>query len=239
MQRFASVMPRLLPLAVAIFILLGGLPAVAQESSAPRFLTIAGHGHSQADTTLAEITLGLIGKGNSTKTTYEQLTKRTAALTKMFQSRQAKAVNLSNIHLNLKDGRDGKPQKNEYEAYQTIEFRVAADNIGVLDDAIAADIDRIQRIRYVAAEQDLSAARDKAIKAAIADAQAQANVALGQLGFSPQDIVDIQVNDVITQAPGDNAPPKADSYVSWSADTPTLATGQQGVDVTVTLKVRY
>ncbi|MFG6105898.1 SIMPL domain-containing protein [Leptothoe sp. EHU-05/26/07-4] len=245
MQRLAKIGQRLLPwlLTALILMTVGGLPALAQGASTPpRIITVTGHGHHTAPTTLAEITLGISDKGDSAKATYTQLAKRTSAIAKTLKARKVDNIKTSNVHLDLKYGRDGKPQKDEYEAYRNIEFQVPADEIGVLDNAIALNIDRIQNIRYLANEKDLLAARDQALEKAITDAQAQAKVALDQLGFSLEDVVDIQVNDAITQAPGVDAVPKGDGYASgsWSAASSlAVEDGAQAVDVQVTLKVQY
>ena len=187
MQRLTKIGQRLLPwlLTALILITVGGLPALAQGASTPpRIITVTGHGHHTAPTTLAEITLGISDKGDSAKATYTQLAKRTSEIAKTLKARKVDNIKPSNAHLDLKYGRDGKPQKDEYEAFRNIEFQIPADEIGVSDDAISLNIDRIQDIRYLAIEKDLLAARDRALKAAIADAQSQANVALEQLGFS-------------------------------------------------------
>lgn len=243
MQRLIKIKQQLLPWLLAVLILItigGGLPAVAQEASAPRILAVTGHGHKQAPATLAEITLGVSSKGDSAKEVYEQLDKRSAAVAKLLKAGKAESVKASNINLDLKYDRDGKPKKNDYEGYRNIRFQVSADKIGVLDDAIATDIDRIHNISYRASEKDILAARNQALEEAIADAQAQAKVALDKLGFSSQEVVDIQVDDALIQAPGFEAAPKGDSYSSgrW-ADTPIATDGEQAVDVKVTLKVRY
>ena len=244
MQRLENMGQRWLPwlLAVVILISVGGLPAFAQASpTTTRTLVVNGYGHDQAPTTLAEITLGLTSKADSAKATYTKMSKRTSDISKLLKARKAKTIKMSNVRLDLKYGRDGKPQKDDYEGYQTIEFQVPTDDIGILDDAIALNIDRVQNIRYLASEQDLQAARNRALEAAIDDAQAQAKVALEQLDFTIQDIVDIQVNDAIMQAPDVDAVPKVDSGWSAADYSGNLAVedGEQTVDVKVTLKVKY
>ena len=241
MQRLIKTKQQLLPwlLAALILITIGSLPAVAQEASAPRILAVTGHGHEQAPATLAEITLGVSSRGDSAKKIYEQLDKRSAAVAKLLKAGNAEAVKTSNMNLNLKYDRDGKPKKDDYEGYRNIRFQVSADKIGVLDDAIATDIDRIHNISYRASEKDILVARDQALERAIIDAQAQAKVALDKLGFSIQEVVDIQVDDALIQAPGAEPVPKGDSYSSGRWDNSIVEDGEQAVDVKVTLKVRY
>lgn len=243
MQRLIKTKQQLLPwlLAVLILITIGGnLPAVAQEASAPRILAVTGHGHEQAPATLAEITLGVSSRGDSAKKIYEQLDQRSAAVAKLLEAGKAEGIKTSNMNLNLKYDRDGKPKKTDYEGYRNIRFQVSADKIGVLDDAIATDIDRIHSISYRASEKDILVARNQALEKAITDAQAQAKVALDKLGFSIQEVVDIQVDDALIQAPGSEPVTKGDSYSSgrW-VDNPVVENGEQSVDVKVTLKVRY
>ncbi|MEM9266736.1 MAG: SIMPL domain-containing protein [Cyanobacteria bacterium P01_F01_bin.13] len=242
MQRLVKIVQSLLPwvLAAVILFTISGRPATAQQSAIPRTLAVTGYGQDPATTTLAQITLGLSDKGNSAKAAHKILDQRSSALVSLLKSKNVTRVKTSNINLNLKFDRDGKPQKEGFEGYQNIEFQVPVDKIGVLDDAIATDIDHISTIQYLASEQDILTARDNAIKEAIADAQTQAKVALDPLGFAIQEVIDIQVNDAVVQAPGTDVVPKGDSYSGnrWSGN-PTVAEGEQGVEVKVTLKVRY
>lgn len=241
MQRFVKLTQRLLPwvLTVTLLLTLGSLPAAAQDSSSRRMLVVTGHGRDQAPTTLAQISLGISDKGAAAKTTYGKVNKRTADVVKLLKSKKADNVKASNVNLSPKYDRDGKPQKDSYEGYQTIEFQVMADDIGVLDDAIAADIDQINSIQYVAPEAALIAARQKAIEKAIGDGQAQAKAALDKLGFSSQEVVDIQVNSAQITNPAVGGHRDDSSYSSWSKSQPILAGGEQVVDVDVTLKIRY
>ena len=243
MQRLAKMVQHLLPwvLAAVILLLISGRPAIAQESSTPRLLSVTGYGQDPAPTTLAQISLGLSDKDSSAQAAHKTLDKRSSNLISLLKSRSATNIKSSNINLNIKYDRDGKPQKEGFEGYQNVEFQVPVDKIGVLDDAIAADIDHIHSIRYLASEQDILAARDRALEEAIADAKAQAKVALDQLGFKMQEVVDIQIADAVVQAPGTDALPKGDTSYSgsrWSG-VPVAAEGEQGVEVNVTLKVRY
>ena len=242
MQRFAKLMQRLLPWVVTTTLLLaimGGRPAAAQDSSSPRMLAVTGHGRDQAPTTLAQISLGISDRGAAAKTTYGKVNKRTAEVVKLLKSEQAENVKASNVNLSPKYDRDGKPQKDSYEGYQTIEFQVKADDMGVLDDAIAADIDQINGIQYIAPETDLIAARKKALEKAIDDGQAQAKATLDKLGFSIQEVLDIQVNSAHITNPTVGGNRDDSSYSSWSKSQPVMAAGEQVVDVEVTLKIRY
>lgn len=233
-------MQRLLPwvFAALIIITVGGLPAAAQQSSTPRILAISGHGRAQAPTSLAQITLGISEKEDTVKETYSSVDKRSAALAKLLKSNKVKEVKTSNISLTVKSGREGKPLKDDYEGHQTVEFQVSAEDIGVLDDAIATGIDRINNIRYVASEEAITTARKTALENAIADAQSHAKVALDKLGFSSQDIVDIQIGNAQVNTLKTRQEP-LDSYSSWSENLPVLDGGEQTVEVDVTLKLQY
>lgn len=242
MQRFVKLTQRLLPwvLTVTLLLALGGRPAAAQDSSSPRMLAVTGHGRDQTPTTLAQISLGISDKGDAVKATYGKVNKRTTDVVKLLKSKKADNVKTSNVNLSPRYDRDGKPQKGSYDGYQTIEFQVMADDMGVLDDAIAADIDQLNSIQYVAPEAALIAARQKAIEKAIGDGQAQAKAALDKLGFSIQEVVDIQINDAQIHTNPTAVGNRDDgSYSSWTKSQPVIAGGEQIVDVDVTLKIRY
>lgn len=240
MHPLTKLTQRLLPwmLAALLLITVGNFPATAQPASTPRILAISGHGRAQAPTSLAQITLGISDKGDTAKATYEQVNKRSSAIVKLLKDRKIDSVKTTNINLTIKSDRDGKPQKGSYDGYRNVEFQVLADKIDVLDDAIAIGIDRVNNIRYIASEDAIRTARKTALEAAISDAQTQAKVALDKLGFSIQDVVDIQVGDAQVNTPKTQPEPR-ESYSSWSENLPVLEGGEQTVDVDVTLKVRY
>lgn len=242
MQRLAMLMRRLLPWALTALILLtaGTFPAAAQATSTPRMLAVTGHGQDQAPTTFAQITLGISDQGDSAKATYDKVNKRSSTVVNFLRSSKANKIKDSNINLTPQYGRDGKPEKATYEGDRTIEFQMPIDQIEVLDKALTTGVDSLQSIRYIASEAAINAARDQALKNAITDAQTQANVVLGQLGFSLQEIVDIRIDDARIENPETQAVPADESYSSgrWSGNLPVEG-GEQTVDVRVTLQVRY
>lgn len=242
MQPLAKLTQRLLPWAFAVLILItvGSFPAAAQDAANPRFLTAAGHGHDQTPTTLAAVTLGISDKGDSAKATYDAISKRSSTVVKMLNASKADEVKTSNINLTPQYGRDGKPEKATFEGYRTVEFQLPLANIDVLDKALVSGVDQLQTIRYRASDEATMAARDRALENAIADAQAQAKVALDKLGFSLQEVVDIRIDNVRADTPETQATPADNSYSSgrWSDSLPVVS-GEQAVDVSVTLKVRY
>lgn len=242
MQQLATLMRRLLPwfLMAIILIALGAFPAAAQNTSTPRMLAVIGHGHDQAPTTLAQITLGISDQGDSARATYDKVNKRSATVVNLLKSSKANSIKDSNINLTPQYGRDGKPEKATYEGDRTIEFQIPVDKMEVLDKALTTGVDSLHSIRYIASADAINAARDQALKNAIADAQAQAKVVLDQLDFSPQDVVDIRLDNARVEDPEAQAVPSDDSYSStrWSDNLP-VESGEQAVDVSVTLKVRY
>lgn len=233
---------RLLPWALTALILLTAstLPATAQATSTPRMLAVNGQGQEQAPATLAQITLGISDKGDSAKATYDKISKRSSTVVSVLKSSKAQNIKDSNINLSPQYGRDGKPANATYEGYRTIEFQVPAGKIEVLDKVLTTGVDNLHSIRYSASAEAIDAARDRALKSAIADAQSQAKVALDQLGFSLQEIVDIRIDDARVENPETQAVPADESYASgrWSDDLPVEG-GEQAVDVKVTLQVRY
>ena len=141
MQPLAKLTQRLLPWAFALLILttVGSFPAAAQDAANPRMLSVAGHGHDQAPTTLAEVTLGISDKGDSAKATYDTIGKRSSAVVKMLNASKANAVKASNINLTPQYGRDGKPEKATFEGYRTVEFQLPVANIAT--NFLLLDID--------------------------------------------------------------------------------------------------
>lgn len=240
MQKLSNLTKYLLPWTLAILILIIGFPAVAQDSPTLRLLAVTGHGHSAAATTLAQVTLGITNNGDSAKATYDAITKRSSAVAKLLNTNKVETVKISNINLDPQYGRDGKPAKATYEGYQNIQFQLPVSKMAVLDKALATDVDSLQSIRYIASEDAITTARNTALKNAIADAQARADIALDKLGLSAQEVVDIRIDNPRVENPAIQ-PGAADKSYSSSRASGHLPVegGEQTVDVQVTLQVRY
>ncbi|MEM9805429.1 MAG: SIMPL domain-containing protein [Cyanobacteria bacterium P01_D01_bin.56] len=238
MQKLLNLTKYLLPWTLVILII--SFPAYAQETSNPRLLSVIGHGHSPAATTLAQITLGVTNNGDSAKATYDAITRRSVAVAKLLDTNKVEIVKTSNINLNPQYGRDGNPAKATYEGYQNIQFQLPVSKMAVLDKALATDVDSLQSIRYLASEEAITIARDQALKNAIADAQAQAKVALDKLSLSAQEIIDIRIDDPRVENPAIQPGTADKSYSSSRASSHLpVESGEQIVDVQVTLQVRY
>lgn len=240
MQPLAHLTQRLLPwaLAVLLVVTVGGPPASAQAPS-PRMLTVTGNGQDYAPATLAQVTLGIVDQGDSAKATYDAVTQDSSAVVKLLKTNKATDIKTSNIHLDPQYGRDGKPAKATYDGHQTVKFQLPVSKIAVLDQVLVADVDNLQGISYRASDAALVTARDQALENAIFDAQGQAKVALKQLGFDMQEVVDIQIDDAQVNKPDSQPAPVDKSYSGRWSDGLPVAGGEQAVQVQVTLQIRY
>jgi hypothetical protein len=79
-----------------------------------------------------------------------------------------------------------------------------------------------------------NAARNRALAAATRDAQAQADAVLATLGLTRQEVMGIQVEGAMMSIPSPMLRGVADS----AASTPVVA-GEQTIQATVTLHIRY
>jgi len=119
-----------------------------------------------------------------------------------------------------------------YTYFYTLRFSSPVQSLGViLDQTVAAGVNSIQSITFVPSDTDVNLAQQVAISLALRDAQSQADVTLGQLGLSQQEILAIVVNPSLAvlssaqQAVGSSAVP--------------IVGGEQEVTATVILQISY
>ena len=214
-------------------------PALAQEPVL-RVLTVTGQGREHIPTTLAQATLGVEVQGRTAEAVQAEVAARSDRLVGYLRSQNVAELETVGIHLNPQyDYRDGQARIVGYVGTNTVSFQLPTAAMGeVLDGAIAAGASQIQGVQFVATDTALAAARQQALIAATADAQAQANAVLSYLNLGPQEIISIQINGangaIPVPLPADARLASAEAAVS----TPVIG-GDQTVVATVTLQIRY
>lgn len=215
-------------------------PVAAQEAQS-RVLTVTGEGSESIPATLARVQLGVTAQGETAETVQQDIAQRSAAVIELLKSKNVDQLQTTGIRLNPQYNYDGsRPRITGYSGSNTVSFQMPTEAVGtLLDDAIATGANQINSVSFIAADTALENARDAALQAATADAQAQADVVLQSLNLSAQEIVGIQVNNA--------APPTPIPYAAQSrqleaavADVSTpVEGGEQTVNARVTLQIRY
>jgi hypothetical protein len=214
-------------------------PAVAQEA-AMRTLTVTGQGQEFVPTTKAQVSLGVEVQGQDAESVQRQVAERSAAVVDLLQSRNVEKLETTGIRLSPQYSYDnGRSELVGFTGSNTVSFRVPTEAAGpLLDDAVNAGANQIRNISFVAEDTDLEAARQEALRQAVADAQIQANTVLSALNLGAEEIVSIQINGANPPLPIP-LPQRAElSSAQSDVSTPVIG-GEQTVQARVTLQIRY
>ena len=214
-------------------------PALAQEPVL-RVLTVTGRGREAVSTTLTQATLGVQVQGTSAEAVQAAVADRSDRLVRYLRSRNVDELETVGLRLAPQyDYRNGQSRIIGYVGTNTVSFQIPTAEAGdLLDGAIAAGATQIQGVYFIAEDEALGVARQQALQAATADAQAQANAVLSYLDLGVEDIISIQINGargpIAVPLPADARLVSAEADVS----TPVIG-GDQTVEATVTLQIRY
>lgn len=213
----------------------------ATLASPPRTLTVSGQGEVAIPTTMTQVRLGVEIQGKTAQEVQQQVAKRSQVLVKLLQSRKVEKLETTGISLNpIYTYKDGKQSINGYSGTNIVSFRMETDKSGtLLDDAIKAGATRIDGVSFVASDDAIAQAQQQAIQKAAEEAKKRADAALSALNLSQREIVSIQINGATPPQPLNYAAPAAlDARQQAVAKTPVVG-GEQKVQQSVTLQIRY
>lgn len=219
---------------------------VAQEqrqipSQLMRTITVTGRGVESIPATIAQVSLGVEAQGKTAQEVQQEVARRSSAVVELLRSRNVEKLQTTGIRLNPNYSYQNNVQRLVgYTAVNTVSFRIDTERVGnLLDEAVKAGATRIDGISFVAADSAIAKAQEQALQEATLDAQRQANAVLATLNLKPEEVVNIQVNGAVAPPP----PPIA--FRAAPADraenqfsTPVIG-GEQQVEASVTLQIRY
>ncbi|MEO1519631.1 MAG: SIMPL domain-containing protein [Cyanobacteria bacterium J06633_2] len=206
-----------------------------------RTLSVSGEGVEMIETTLADITLGVVVEARTASEAQQAAAQQTDSVVNQLQSQNVDSLETTGINLRPIYNYDLATERiTGYTATNTVKFRVEIDRAGMLmDDAIQAGATQITGIQFVAEEEAIATARMEALRLATRDARTQADAVLSELGLSAQDVVAVEVNNA--SAPPVFRPPVPEAAVTRTAQdvsTPVVG-GEQRVRASVTLHISY
>ncbi|WP_035984613.1 SIMPL domain-containing protein [Leptolyngbya sp. KIOST-1] len=212
--------------------------AVAQEA-AMRTLTVTGQGEESVPTTLTRVELGVDVQGTDAAAVQREVAQRTAAVVELLRSRQVDKLETTGIQLSPRYSYENNRQEMiGYTGSNTVSFRMPTESVGsLLDDAVNAGANQIRGVSFVAEDSALEAARQQALREAVAAAQSQASTVLSSLNLRSQEIVSIQIDGAAPPMPVP-MPRRAEYALQSDASTPVIG-GEQTVQARVTLQIRY
>lgn len=228
----------ILPLAIGCLSVMAARPALSQEQLM-RILTVTGQGSESVQTTQAQVMLGVEAQADTADEAQAEVARRSTAVVAFLRSRNVSELETTGISLNpIYNYESGEQRIVGYGASNTVSFRTPTEASGeIVDGAVRAGASQISGVQFIASDAAIAQARSQALAEATRDAQSQADSVLSALGFSAQEIVNIQIDSA-------NMPPVYPPYAQRAladgaeATTPIIG-GEQDVEARVTLQIRY
>jgi uncharacterized protein YggE len=202
-------------------------------------LTVTGQGQASVQTTKTQVSLGVDLEGSDAAVVQRQVAQRTSAVVELLRSRRVEKLETTGLQLSPRYRYDnGQSQLVGYSGSNTVSFQMPTEAVGtLLDEAVKAGANQIRGISFIADDTALEAARQEALRRAVADAQAQATAVLGALSLRSQEVVSIEINGAMPPRPIPMARQVAAAPAADMA-TPVMG-GEQTVEARVTLQIRY
>ena len=219
------------------------LPAAAQAQSAyvqpERTLSVTGQAIEMIPTTLAEVNLGVSVEADTAAAAQQQAANQSSAVVAFLRSQNVENLQTTGISLYPRyDYLENRQVLRGYEATNTVSFKTTNEAAGeIIDGAVKAGATTISGISFTADEAAISEARQRALAAAVADAQEQGDTVLSALGLSRKSILNVIIGSASAPAPYP-VPQKVRSADFSEASTPVV--GQdQSINAEVTLQIQY
>ncbi|MEA5583482.1 SIMPL domain-containing protein [Nodularia harveyana UHCC-0300] len=216
-------------------------PGLAQEKDQMlRTLTVSGRGVETIPTTLSQVSLSVEVQDKTAQSVQAEAARRSSAVVSLLKSRNVEKLETTGIRLNpVYSYTDNVQRITGYAANNTVSFRMATENVGVLlDEAVKAGATGINGVSFTATDQAIASAQKQALTKATQDAQQQANAVLSTLGFQAQEVVSIQINGASAPPPPMLQRGEVAKLSSADASTPVIG-GEQNVEASVTLQISY
>jgi uncharacterized protein len=219
-------------------------PVEAANRPHSRILNVSGMAQEQIPTTLTQVSLGISAQGKTAQEVQQEMARRSTAVITLLRSRNVERLKTTGVNLspNYTTSDNGRQKLIGYTGSNTVSFRLPTEQMGnLLDAAVEAGASNINGVSFVASEEAIAAARQRALRRAALEAQSQAQTVLSALGLPPGQAVDIAIDHARDLVP----PPPILQQRTATLDAvdfrPRLEVigGEQQVQATVTLKISY
>ena len=228
-------------------------PAFAQERLL-RTLVVIGRGTEDVVMTKAQIQLGIEIQGKVAQEVQQEVIRRANAVVELLRSRSVERLATTEVRLSPNYRTDkGTQILTGYTGSVEVTFRVAIPQAGaIFDEAVKAGANRIRSVSFLAEDAAIATARKAALREATEDAQSQAKTVLEALGITQHEVITVQIDNAYAPAPrfvgADRLETRLSSLETQQFSTTTnlrgeaifpLAGGEQTVNASITLQVRY
>ncbi|MEA5512943.1 SIMPL domain-containing protein [Nodularia sp. UHCC 0506] len=231
---------KILPLTLLVCIIFIP-PGLAQEREKLwRTLTVSGRGVETIPTTLTQVSLSVEVQGKTSESAQQDAARRSSAVVALLKNRNVEKLQTTGIRLNpVYSYTDNVQRITGYAANNTVSFRIATDQVGLLlDEAVKVGATQINGVSFIASDQAIASAQQQALRQATQDAQQQANAVFSTLGLQAKEVVSIQINGASAPPPPMLQRAEVAKLSSADASTPVIG-GEQQVEASVTLQISY
>lgn len=211
--------------------------AIAQEIL--RSITVTGQGVERIPATIAQVRLGVEMEGKNAGEVQQKVAQSTNSLVELLREKNVQRLQTTGIQLRPNyDYTNNRRNLVGYVATNIVSFELPVDQVGsLLDDSVRVGATRIDNVSLTASDSAIAQAQKQALVKATQDAQQQAETVLNALNLSAKEIVTISINGANTPQPMPRAV-MMDAMASRESSTPVVV-GEQGVNASVTLQIRY
>jgi uncharacterized protein YggE len=215
-------------------------PAMAQEKLL-RTLTVTGRGVEYIPTTKTQVQLGVEVQGKTAQAVQEEVARRSSAVVELLRSRNVEKLETTGIRLNpVYSNEDEVRRLTGYSATNIVSFRTSTEQAGkLLDEAVQVGATRIDSVSFTASDEAIATAQKQALREATQDAQEQADTVLSTLTLTGKEIVSIQVNGATPPEPRFVEQFSTTTKLAGDTVFTPLVAGEQQVQASVTLQIRY
>jgi uncharacterized protein YggE len=231
-----------LSLAVGAIGVIGVKPTYAQEQQ-DRVLVVNGQATIDVPTSVTQVSLGIEVQGKTAQEVQSEVARRSNGLISLLRSRNVEKLQTTGVYLNpvyTYNPDNGESKVTGYSATNSVSFRVTTDRAGsIIDEAVASGATRVDGISFIASNEALEAARQQALRAAIDDAQSQADTVLDALNLTRQEIVNINISSSTPMPQPLAFALENRDLTGGFAQSTALVGGEQQVQAYVSLSIGY
>jgi uncharacterized protein len=205
-----------------------------------RTISVTGQGSYAIPTTLTQVNLGVLVEAPTAEAAQQQAAQQSSAVVEWVRSQNVDNLQTTGISLYPQYNYvDDRQVLRGYQATNSISFRTATDRAGaIIDEAVRVGATQIDGVSFVAEDEAVAEARQRALELAVQDAQRQADTVLAALGLSRQEVLNISIGSMNVPPPSPLAQNARLTSADEAAKTPIIGQ-EQTVMADVTLQIRY
>ncbi len=211
------------------------------QSTLLRTITVTGQGQEAIATSLSQVRLGVEVKGKTAEQVQADMASRSQQVVEFLKGKNVEKLTTTGINLQPQYDWSGNERRLiGYIATNTVSFEIPTESAGsIMDEAVRAGATRIDGISFRATDEAIAAAEKIALSEASQEAKTQAEVVLDSLGLSSQEIIQIQVNGSQPARPMPLVRNQTFALETAEAAVTPVEGGEQQVNASVTLTIRY